>query len=154
MPETWMETARVWGETTSEGEREEQRRKPDDPRGGVSCPHLDDCNTRYAGITWIEFSKPTVDPRPINITMGGELLQVSLGPDNVFTAEAVVRNHFTHQKGIPVESMKVDCGGTLIGAGTIRKDLKTAVSPVKGVPTMKNSRAGCSSYHSLDQPLM
>ena len=98
VPETLSETARVWGKKTSEGEREHSSAS-DDPESGVYClPHIDHCKTPYVYVAVIQFSKPTVNPRPINITMGGELLQVSSGPDSAFTAEAVVRNHYTTKR--------------------------------------------------------
>jgi hypothetical protein len=95
VPDDWKDETIVWGKNTSEGVSVEQSRAKHDPESGSLCPPLGDCNITYAGITWLQFSKSTVDPRPINITMGGELLQVSLGPDSVFTAETVVRNHYT-----------------------------------------------------------
>jgi hypothetical protein len=93
-PDLWKETTIVWGKNTSEGVPMEQSRAKNDGESGSICPNGSPCETKYAGITDITFSEPTVDPRPINITMGGELLQVSLKLDGVFTAEAIVLYHF------------------------------------------------------------
>ena len=96
VPDIWKETTIVWGKNTSEGVPLEQSRAKNDLGSKPECPEwiVTHCKTKYAGVTDITFSKPMVDPRPINITMGSELFQVSLKLDGVFTAEAIVLYHF------------------------------------------------------------
>jgi hypothetical protein len=94
VPDIWKETTLVWGKNTSEGVPVEQSRAINEHGSGSICPNSSLCETEYAGITDITFSKPTVDPRPIDITMGDELLQVTLGPGSVFKAKTVVLYHF------------------------------------------------------------
>jgi len=84
VPRQWMDTATIRGKNSSDGEIETMRRATSDPYSMEVCPAFGrawdmgpDCEPIYHGVTSIMFEGPTKDPRPINVTMGPDLYQVS-----------------------------------------------------------------------------
>lgn len=68
----WQDIGKVEGKNTSDGNIEDMSRAIDNPNSGALCPNADwgpNCKTWYHGMTTIFFSRPTEDPRPINITL-------------------------------------------------------------------------------------
>jgi hypothetical protein len=84
VPEQWKDTAIVKGKNSSNGDISPMSRATSDPDSGGVCPAMGrtwdkgpDCEPIYNGVTSIEFAEPTKDPRPIDLTMGPDLYQVS-----------------------------------------------------------------------------
>jgi hypothetical protein len=71
-PSGWEDLAMVKGKNTSDGNIEEMTRAINNPDSGSLCPNADygpNCKKQYYGMTTIYFSRPTEDPRSINITL-------------------------------------------------------------------------------------
>jgi len=78
VPEQWKDT--------SNGHSMNMTRATSNPGSAGVCAALDGvwqydydrlCETKYQGITTIDFTEPTKDPRPINVTLGTDLYEVS-----------------------------------------------------------------------------
>jgi hypothetical protein len=107
VPEQWKDTAIVKGKNSSNGDIEKMTRATSSPGSAGVCAALDGvwqdtnivCETKYMynGVTWIDFEEPTKDPRPINVTLGTDLHEVSK------------ETHVTDQTD--TATVQYDCGG-------------------------------------------
>jgi hypothetical protein len=80
----WKDTAIIRGKKSSTKDIMDMSRITDNPDSNTVCPPIDNnwdmnavCKTKYNGVTYVTFEDPTKDPRPMNITMGSVLHQVS-----------------------------------------------------------------------------
>jgi hypothetical protein len=86
VPQQWKDTAIVYGKNSSDGEMATMSRARSDPGSARVCAALDGvweeyynlpCKTKYNGLTRIRFAEPTKDPRPVDVTLGTDLYNVS-----------------------------------------------------------------------------
>jgi hypothetical protein len=106
VPKEWKDTAIVKGKQSSHMGIKTMSRATSNPGSNEVCAALDGvwqndynllCDTKYNGVTSIDFAKPTKDPRPINVTLGTNLYEVS------------EQNHVTDQTDAAI--VQYDCQG-------------------------------------------
>ena len=84
VPDKWKDVVLVNSKNSSTGVPWDMTRESADPESGGVCPYMttgdypDSCNGLNYGVTMIDFSSPTTDPRPISITFPDYTLQVSI----------------------------------------------------------------------------